>query len=115
MFGGIERVFSHNGGDPLNAVNLPAWCDGVTALDAFDAATILEFSGNRTRTPELATRFGLNKAAERKALAAFIFRLVRQQAPQDVIAALSIAEGERLRRPATKSAPYRIGSPPAGG
>lgn len=47
VFGGIERVFSHNGGDPLHASNLPSWCSGVTALDAVDATIILDYGGKR--------------------------------------------------------------------
>ena len=47
-FAGIDRVFSHNGTDPLHAENLPEWCD-VTAIDAFDAVVILEFGGDRDR------------------------------------------------------------------
>jgi hypothetical protein len=58
VFGGIERVFSHNGTDPLHASNLPAWCGGVTALDAVDATIILDFGGNRTKAlATLAERF----------------------------------------------------------
>ena len=47
-FGGIDRVFSHNAGDPLHASNLPDWC-GVTAVDAVDATIILDYLGDRTR------------------------------------------------------------------
>jgi hypothetical protein len=96
VFGGIERVFSHNGTDPLHANNLPFWCGGVTALDAFDAVAILEFGGDRQKAlAELAERFNLTKAAERKVLARLLFRMVRQQAPQEEIEAAAFAEGER--------------------
>jgi hypothetical protein len=96
-FGGIERVFSHNGTDPLHASNLPAWCGGVTALDAFDVVAILDFAGDRDKAlRELAGRFNLTKAAERKAIAALIFRMIRDQAPQEEIEAAAYAEGDRL-------------------
>jgi hypothetical protein len=95
-FGGIERVFSHNATDPLHASNLPAWCGGVTALDAFDVVAILDFGGDRTRAlRDLAERFNLTKAAERKALAGVIFRMLRQRATQEQIEAAAYAEGER--------------------
>jgi hypothetical protein len=97
VLGGIERVFSHNGTDPLHANNLPAWCDGVTALDAFDVVAILDFSGDRTRAlRELAERFGITKAEERRALSKLIFRMIRGQAPQEAIEASAFAEGLRL-------------------
>jgi hypothetical protein len=97
VFGGIERVFSHNGTDPLHADNLPGWCDGVTALDAFDVVTILDFGGDRTRAMrELAQRFNLTKAAERKALAGLLFRMIRRQAAQADIEAAAYAKGEQL-------------------
>lgn len=93
---GIERVFTHNAGDPLNANNLPMWCGGVTAVDAFDAVVILDFGGDRDRAlRELAERHGLNKAAERKALATLLFKLIRRQAPQQEIETAAYAEGER--------------------
>jgi hypothetical protein len=101
-YGSIERVFSHNGGDPLHRDNLPSWCAGVTALDAIDATIILDYGGNRTKAlAELAQRFGLNKLEEQKKLAALIFRLIRQQAAQEDIEAAAYAEGERfgLSRP----------------
>jgi hypothetical protein len=95
--GGIERVFSHNGTDPLHADNLPPWCEGVTAIDAFDVVTILEFAGDRQRAlRELAQRFNFNKLVERKALARLLFRLVRQQTDQIEIEAVAYAEGGRL-------------------
>lgn len=95
--GGIERIFSHNATDPLHANNLPAWCGGVTALDAFDVTVILDFGGDRTRAMrELAERFNLTKTAERKALAGLLFRLIRRYAPQIEIEAAAFAEGERL-------------------
>jgi hypothetical protein len=96
VLGGIERVFSHNANDPLHSSNLPAWCGGVTALDVFDVVTILEFSGDRTRAlRELAERFNLTKAAEKKAVAALLFRLIRQGASQQEIETAAYAEGER--------------------
>ena len=95
--GGIERVFSHNATDPLHGTNLPNWCGGVTALDVFDVVAILHFGGDRTRAlRELAGKFGMTKAAERKALAALLHRLIRRQAPQAEIGALAFAEGARL-------------------
>lgn len=96
VLGGVERVFSHNATDPLHGGNLPAWC-GVTALDAFDVAVILDFGGDRNKAlRELAERFNLTKAAERKSLAGVLFRLIRQQANQRDIEAAASAEGERL-------------------
>lgn len=96
VFGGIERVFSHNGTDPLHANNLPDWCDGITALDAFDVVAILHFGGDRRKAmTTLAERFGLTKAAERKAVAALIFRMRRTREPQKAIEAAAFAEGER--------------------
>jgi hypothetical protein len=96
VLGGIERVFSHNGTDPLHAANLPAWCD-VTAVDAFDVVCILDFGGNRRKAlRELAARFNLTKAAEKKALAGLLFRMIREQASQDAIEAAAMAEGNRL-------------------
>lgn len=95
MLGGVERIFSHNATDPLHATNLPAWCT-VTAIDAFDAVVILDFAGDRKKAmAELAQRFGLSKAAERKALAGLLFRLIRCQAAQEEIEAAAFAEGER--------------------
>ena len=68
----------------------------VTALDVFDVVTILDFGGDRTRAlRELAERFNLTKAAEKKAVASVIFRLIREQATQEVIKAAAFAEGER--------------------
>lgn len=62
VIGGIERVFSHNANDPLHSASLPAWCGGITAIDAVDVITILEFRGDRTRAlRELAERFGIIK------------------------------------------------------
>jgi hypothetical protein len=94
--GGIERVYSHNASDPLHADNLPTWCT-VRAVDAFDATAILDFGGDRKKAlHELAERFGLTKAAECKAVASLIFRLVRHGAAQEVIEAAALAEGQRL-------------------
>ena len=96
LFGGIERVFSHNGTDPLHASNLPAWCGTVTALDAFDVVTILDFGGDRKRAlRDLAERFNLTKAAEKRALAGLMFRMIRRRASQAEIETAAIAEGER--------------------
>jgi hypothetical protein len=97
VFGGIERVFSHNGTDPLHANNLPDWCDGVTALDAFDVVAILDFGGDRRKAlTVLAERFNLTKVAERKAVARLLFRMIRRQAGQVEIEAAAFAEGARL-------------------
>lgn len=97
VFGGIERLFSHNATDPLHSGNLPKWCGGVTALDAFDVVAILDFGGDRKKAlRELASRFGLAKTNERKVVAGLIFRLIRRQSPQQAIEAAALAEGERL-------------------
>jgi hypothetical protein len=97
VLGGIERIYSHNGTDPLHADNLPAWCDGVTALDVVDVVTILDFGGDRTRAlRELAQRFAISKTEERKELAGLIFRMIRQQAPQAAIESSAFTEGLRL-------------------
>ena len=94
--GGVPRVFSHNASDPLHADNMPAWCCGVTALDAFDVATILDFGGDRRKAlVALAERFQLGNHAANKAVARVVFRLVRRQAPQQEIEAAALAEGER--------------------
>lgn len=95
-FGGVERVFSHNGTDPLHADNLPEWCT-VKAVDAFDVVVILEFGCDRKKAmTELAQRFGLTKAAERKELAGIIFKLRRVGLGREAIEAAAKAEGERL-------------------
>jgi hypothetical protein len=97
VLGGIERIYSHNAGDPLHASNLPEWCGGVTALDAIDATIILDYGGNRTKgLAELARRFGLNRADVRKALAKIIFRLIREDVDQEEIEAQAFVEAERL-------------------
>ena len=76
-FGGIDRVFSHNASDPLHADNLPDWCT-VTAIDAFDAAAILQYGGDRNRAMrEMAERFGLTMTAQKKELAKLLFRMIR--------------------------------------
>jgi hypothetical protein len=68
-FSGIERVYSHNGGDPLHPGNLPAWTAGVTAIDVVDVVAILDFGGDRTRAMrDLAARFGLATAPEPRAV-----------------------------------------------
>jgi hypothetical protein len=96
-FGGIERIYSHNAGDPLHADNLPDWCNGVTALDVIDVVVILDFNGDRPRAlRELAQRFGIGKTEERKELAGLIFRLIRQRAPQAAIESSAFTEGLRL-------------------
>jgi len=95
-FGGIERVYSHNGSDVLHAANLPSWCT-VSAVDAFDATVVLDFGGDRKRAlRELAERFGLSKREQNRAVARLIYRLCREQAPQEVIETAAYAEGERL-------------------
>jgi hypothetical protein len=96
-FGSIERVYTHNAGDPLHRDNLPSWCAGVTALDAIDATIILDFGGDRTKAlAALAERFGLNKAEERKVLASLLFRMIRRQAAQQEIETAAYSEGSRL-------------------
>jgi hypothetical protein len=94
---GIERIYSHNAGDPLHRDNLPVWTAGVTAIDVVDVVTILDFGGDRTRAlRELAERFGITKTAERRTLAKLIFSMVRREAPQEAIEASAFAEGLRL-------------------
>lgn len=79
LLGGIDRFFSFNGGDPLHAINLPPWCT-VTAVDAFDAACILDFGSDRQRAlRELGIRFGFLRPVERKALARLIFELKKHK------------------------------------
>ena len=96
VFGGVERVFSHNGGDPLHASNLPSWC-GVTALDVFDVVVILDHGGDRKKAlHELAKRFGLNKAAEWKAVASITHRMIKERRlAEDIIWAVSAIAKER--------------------
>jgi hypothetical protein len=95
-FGGVERIYSHNAGDPLHHSNLPAWC-GVTAIDAVDVVTILDFAGDRPRAlHELAKQFGIIKPDERRTLAKLIFLLVDQQAPQAAIEHSAFKEGLSL-------------------
>jgi len=97
IFGGIPRVFSHNANDPLHAGNLPEWCGGVTALDALDTVIILDFGGDRNKAlRQLADRFGLTKAAEKKKLTALLFHMIRDQAAQRDIEAAAFVEGVRL-------------------
>ncbi len=77
-------------------IRAATWCGGVTALDVFDVVTILDFGGDRTLAlRELAHRFNLIKAAEKKVVVSVIFRLIRQQATQQEITAAAFAEGER--------------------
>jgi hypothetical protein len=95
-YGGIERIYSHNAGDPLHAANLPAWCEGVTALDVLDVVAILDFGGDRKRAlHELADRFGISKREEKRVVAALIFKLIRQQESQETIETTAYAEGSR--------------------
>jgi hypothetical protein len=97
VFGGIERLFSHNGTDPLHAANLPDWCGGVTALDAFDVTVILDYGGNREKAmTELAERFGLSKRKERKELSALLFKLIEAGVPQDTFEQEALAKGAQL-------------------
>jgi hypothetical protein len=92
-FGGIERLYSHNATDPLHKSNLPAWCT-VAAVDAFDVVCILDFGGDRSQALKaLADQFGITKASERKTLAKLLFRLIRDQAPQESIEAAAFGEG----------------------
>jgi hypothetical protein len=94
--GGIDRVFSHNAGDPLHPANLPAWC-GVAAVDAVDVAIVLDYGGDRKRgLHELAKRFGLDHREQRRELARLIFRMDRQGASQAEIEAAAFADGARL-------------------
>jgi hypothetical protein len=96
VLGGIERVFSHNGTDPLHKSNLPDWCS-VAAVDAFDVVCILDFGGNRERAlKELGAQFNITKATERKTLAKLLFQLIRDQAPQETIETEALAAGDRL-------------------
>jgi hypothetical protein len=95
VFGGIERVYSHNATDPLHASNLPSWCT-VTAIDAFDATVILDFGGDRTRALRaLAERFGFSNTEQRKVVSRLIFRLMRQGATAEHIRREAFAEGVR--------------------
>ena len=96
VLGGVERVFSHNGTDPLHSSNLPPWCD-VTALDAVDVSIILDYGGDRTRAlKELGEQFNITQAGARKMLAKLLFQLIREQAPQETIEAQAYATGGRL-------------------
>jgi hypothetical protein len=97
IFGGIERVYSHNGGDLLHTSNLPAWCGGVTALDAFDVVVILDYGSDRRRAlSDMAKRLGLTKTAERKVIARLLFSMLKQRATQQSLETAAFAEGERL-------------------
>jgi hypothetical protein len=92
-FAGIDRIFSHNATDPLHHGNLPSWCT-VTAVDAFDAVVVLAFGGDRDRAlRELAERFNLSKAPARKAVAAVIYRKIRQRASQEAIEGAAYTSG----------------------
>jgi hypothetical protein len=106
------RVVSENSDDDLKrrrvdeelgyairalTANLPEWCGRVTAVDAFDAAAILEYGGDRTLAMrQMAERFGLTKAAEKKALAKTLFQMIRRQAAQQEIEATAYDEGAKL-------------------
>jgi hypothetical protein len=95
-FAGIERIYSHNANDPLHCDNLPSWCGGVTALDAVDVLIILDYGGDRKRAlHDMAERYGLTKPKEWRAIAGLIFRLIREQAPQEKIETVAYAEGIR--------------------
>lgn len=95
-FAGIERVFSHNGTDPLHASNLPSWCE-VKAIDVIDAITVLDYGGDRARClHELAKAAGLDKADERKVLARHLFELHRIGAGPKAIDAVASLEGRDL-------------------
>jgi putative DNA primase/helicase len=95
-FGGIDRIYSHNAGDPLHKGNLPSWCT-VAAVDAVDATIILDYGGDRKKgLHELAKRFGLAKTDERKELAKLMFGLLRQRVSQEAFEGASLAEGTRL-------------------
>lgn len=66
-------------------------------MDAIDATIVLDFGGDRIRAlRELAEQFGLNKPAERRAMAALLFRMIRRQATQEEIETAAFAEGARL-------------------
>ncbi len=96
VFAGIERVYSHNANDPLHRDSLPIWCGGVTALDAVDVAIILDHGSNRSAGLRgLAERCGLTRTREWKAIAALLFRLIRERVPQEKIEAAAYAEGTR--------------------
>jgi hypothetical protein len=95
-FGSIDRIYSHNGTDPLHRDNLPSWC-GVSALDAVDATIILDFGGDRTRAlHELAQRHSLDHSAAKRAIAKLIFRMVREGASNEEITRVGYIEGGRL-------------------
>jgi hypothetical protein len=96
MFGGIERVYSHNANDPLHRGNLPSWCT-IAAVDVVDAVIILYYGSNRKKAlHDLAKRYGLDKKQERKQLRSLLFRLIRQQAEQAHIETAAFATGQRL-------------------
>ena len=60
-------------------------------------AVILDFGGNRKKAmQDLAERYGLAKAQERRTVARLIFRLIREQAAQEDIEIAALAEGARL-------------------
>jgi hypothetical protein len=95
-FAGVERIYSHNANDPLHRDNLPSWCGGVTALDAIDVLIILDYGGDRKRAlHDMAERYGLTRTKEWKAVAGLIFRLIREQTPQEKIEIAAYAEGIR--------------------
>ena len=66
-------------------------------IDVIDVVTILDFGGARQRAlRELAQRFNLDKAAERRQLSQLIFRMIRQRAPQAAIESSAFTEALRL-------------------
>jgi hypothetical protein len=97
ILGGIERVYSHNAGDPLHRDNLPKWCGGVTAVDAVDVTIILDHQGDRDKgLKALADKFFPPKSDERRTLTALILGLVRVGVEDVEIQATAFAEGARL-------------------
>jgi hypothetical protein len=65
----------------------PSWCT-VSAIDAFDAVVILEFSGDRERgLRELAQRFGINRNEECRETRRLAFSLLRMGLPSTCILA----------------------------
>lgn len=95
--GGVDRVFSHNATDPLHASNLPEWCGGVTALDAFDVTAILDYSGDRKKALSgLAKRFNISNEQEKKELSRFIFDMVRRKVDHKDMEAQSFEKGAAL-------------------
>ena len=95
VFSGVERVYSHNAGDPLHAGNLPSWCT-AKAIDVVDVAIVLDHAGDRTKgLAALAERFGLDKREERRAVSRLMFKLIERHRSQPEIEAAVFAEGSR--------------------